>query len=180
VLVLAGRLGNYLGNGHIAPVASRVRLPTLSLSPIGFRASAAESCERSRPKLLWKSAMQDRTTIVHQLVIPDAPRLADRVDAKIGKAEQELEASKSELADAAVAEAQAEKKYTDLRGLTLRIKNLAPLIRDEVSLLERSWRSATEKKLKVKETVDLASKELVSVCRAREQLKQIGLYHPSA
>jgi hypothetical protein len=124
--------------------------------------------------------MQDRTTIVHQLVIPEAPRLADRVDAKIDKAEQDLEASKSELGDAALAEAQAEKKYAELRGLTLRIKNLAPLIRDEVSLLERSWRSATEKKLRVKETVELAHKELVSVCRAREQLKQIGLYHPSA
>jgi hypothetical protein len=125
------------------------------------------------------SAMQDRTTITHQLTVPAAPVLADRVDAKIGKAEHDLEMLKSELEDAASAEAQAEKKYAELRALTLRIKNLAPLIRDEVGLLERSWRGAAERKLRVKETLDLATKEFASVCRAREQLKQIGLYHPS-
>lgn len=123
--------------------------------------------------------MQDRTTIVRQLVVPKDPILADRVDAKIGKAEHELANSKNELARAAVAEAQAKEKYAELQGLTSGIKSLAPLIREELGSLERLWRGATERKLKLKDTLELAQKELTSVCRAREQLKQIGLYHPS-
>ena len=116
---------------------------------------------------------------MRQLVAPKDPILADRVDAKIGKAEQDLEISKSELARAAAAEAQAKEKYAQLQGLTSGIKSLAPLIRDELGSLERLWRGAAEKKQKLEEMLELAHKELVSVCRARDQLKQIGLYHPS-
>lgn len=123
--------------------------------------------------------MQDRTTIVRQLVVARDPIFADRVDAKIDKAEHELTNSKNELARAAVAEAQAKEKYAELQGLTSGIKSLAPLIREELGSLERLWRSASEKKLKLKDTLELAQKELTSVCRAREQLKQIGFYHPS-
>ena len=123
--------------------------------------------------------MQDRTTIVRQLVVAKDPIFADRVDAKIGKAEHDLVSSKGELERAAAAEAQAKEKYTELQDLTSGIKNLAPLIREELGSLERLWRSATERKLKLKDTLELAQKELTSVCRAREQLKQIGLYHPS-
>ena len=123
--------------------------------------------------------MQDRTTMTRQPVVREGPLLADRVNAKIGSAEHDLEATSRELELAAQAEAQAKEAYTELRELTSGIKNLAPLIRDEVSSLERIWRSATEKRLKVKETLDSAHKELASVYRAREQLKQIGFYNPS-
>jgi len=123
--------------------------------------------------------MKDMTTMTRQLVVREGPILADRVAAKIGDAEHDLEISSRELELAALAEAQAKEAYAELRGLTSRIKNLAPLLRDEVISLERIWRSAAEKKLKLKETREAAHKELASVCRAREQLKQIGFYHPS-
>jgi chromosome segregation ATPase len=123
--------------------------------------------------------MQDRTTIVRQLVASKDPILADRVDAKIGKAEHDVEFSKGELARAAAAEAKAKENYAELQGLTSSIKSLAPLIREELGSLERLWRGAAEKRLKLKDTLELVTKELASVCRARDQLKQIGLYHPS-
>jgi hypothetical protein len=125
------------------------------------------------------SAMQNRTTIVRQLVTSEGPVLADRIDAKIRTAEQALAISQRELEHAVVAEAQAKDRHADFRKLTLRIKNLAPLIREEVISLERIWRSATEKRLRLKDTLDLAEKEVASACLAREQLKEIGLYLPS-
>jgi predicted nucleic acid-binding Zn-ribbon protein len=124
--------------------------------------------------------MKDINTMKDPPVVHEGAMLADRVDAKIGSAEHDLEVLRREWDLAALAESRAKEAYVEFRGLTSSIKNLAPLIRDEVSSLERIWHNATEKKLKLKESLEAAHKELASVCRARDQLKQIGCYHPSA
>jgi hypothetical protein len=120
--------------------------------------------------------MQHEITIAREKLTPENQRLADRVDAGIGKAEVDLDAVKSELTRAMQVEAQAKAKYDELHGLTSSIRNLAPLIREELNSRERSWRAATAAKLKVAEACELANKEFASACRARAQLQQIGLY----
>ena len=115
----------------------------------------------------------------HDATPAEKPSLADRADAMIRQAEIEFRAAKSELATAALTAVQGKKEYEALHRLTTPIKNLAPLIRNEVSSLERLWRQAEERKEKLTDSCEAASKELKSVSLAREQLKQIGLYASS-
>ena len=122
------------------------------------------------------TSMEHEITIARGALVPENQGLADRVDAGIGKAEADLDAAKAELGRAALAEAQAKAKYDELHGLTSSIRNLAPLIREELNSRERSWRAATATKEKVADACEMANKELASVCRARTQLQQIGLY----
>ena len=122
--------------------------------------------------------MSDETSR-HQAFMPEKPTLADRADAGIRQAEVEFEAAKRELASAALAAAQGKKDYEALHRLTTPIKNLAPLIRNELGLLERLWRQAEERKAKLSDSCDAASKECKSLSLAREQLRQIGLYASS-
>ena len=115
----------------------------------------------------------------HDATPAEKPSLADRADAMIRQAEIEFQAAKSALATAALAAVQGKKEYEALHRLTAPIKNLAPLIRNEASSLERLWRQAEERKAKLTDSFEAASKELKSVSLAREQLKQIGLYGSS-
>lgn len=110
---------------------------------------------------------------------PEEPSLADRTDASIRQAESEFEAAKSELANATRIALQTKQDHDALHHLTAPIKNLAPLIRNEVSLLERLWRHAEERKGRLTDAVEAAAKELKSAALAREQLQRIGLYLPS-
>ncbi len=120
--------------------------------------------------------MKHEITIARETSVPEDQGLADRVDAGISKAEVDLEASKDELKRATLAEARAKTTYDDLHGLTSPIRNLAPLIREELNSRERLWRAAAAKKAKIAEACELANKEFASACRARTQLQQIGLY----
>jgi hypothetical protein len=69
--------------------------------------------------------------------------------------------------------------FEEFRRLTIPIKNLAPLIRDEVNSLERLWHHAEERRGKLTDSVELANREFKSVLLAREQLKQMGVYSPA-
>lgn len=120
--------------------------------------------------------MQHTKTMARGAMTPEDQRLADRVDAGIGKAEADLDVFKNELKDAALVESLAKAKYDELHGLTSSIRNLAPLIREELNSRERLWHAATATKLKIAEAFETANKEFASACRARTQLEQIGLY----
>jgi hypothetical protein len=121
--------------------------------------------------------MRDDTTS-RDLTMPKDQSLTVRTEARIAKAELECEAAKRGLEIVVALAAQAKKDFEELRRLTVPIKNLAPLIRDEVNSLERLWHHAEERKGKLAESVELANRELKSVLLAREQLKQIGVYSP--
>jgi hypothetical protein len=115
-------------------------------------------------------------TISRDLTMPKDQSLSVRTEARIVNAELEYEAAKSGLEIVVALAAQAKKDFEELRRLTAPIKNLAPLIRDEVNSLERLWHHAEERKAKLASSVELANRELKSVHLAREQLTQIGVY----
>jgi hypothetical protein len=115
-------------------------------------------------------------TVSRDLTMPKDQSLTVRTEARIVKAELEYEAAKSGLGIVVALAAQAKKDFEELRRLTAPIKNLAPLIRDEVNSLERLWHHAEERKGKLADSVELANRELKSVHLAREQLTQIGVY----
>jgi hypothetical protein len=115
-------------------------------------------------------------TVSRDLTMPKDQSLTVRTEARIVKAELEYEAAKSGLEIVVALAAQAKKDFEELRRLTVPIKNLAPLIRDEVNSLERLWHHAEERQGKLTDGVELANRELKSVHLAREQLKQIGVY----
>jgi hypothetical protein len=117
-------------------------------------------------------------TISRDLTMPKEQSLTVRTEARIAKAELEWESAKSGLEIVVALAAQAKKDFEELRRLTAPIKNLAPLIRDEVNSLERLWHHAEERKGKLTDIVELANREVKSVLLAREQLKQIGVYSP--
>lgn len=114
-----------------------------------------------------------------EAMMPEEQSLADRADARITKAESDFAVAKHALEAASVVAAQAKTEHDELHKLTATVKNLAPLIRDEVNSLERLCRHAEERKAKLADAVETTNKELKSLYLAREQLKQIGLYLPS-
>jgi hypothetical protein len=111
--------------------------------------------------------------------IPKDQSLTVRTDARIARAELEYEAAKSGLEVVVALAVQAKNDFEEFRRLTIPIKNLAPLIRDEVNSLERLWHHAEERRGKLTDSVELANREFKSVLLAREQLKQMGVYSPA-
>ena len=123
--------------------------------------------------------MADQATVRRDLNLPAESNLTNRIDAKIIKAEQDLENARVSLEGGTLLVERSKKVYDGLHDLTSTIENLAPMIRDEVAALERRWLDAETGRKKLEETHTTTAAEVKSAHLARKQLQQIGLYNPS-